>query len=236
MHLQDLYNKLYKESISAITSDNYEIDPMIHAENDQRFGISLLIRPPMAVKSEIQKFLNELKNIEPHQYYYSNSDIHITVISIISCYEGFKLSNINVSDYVDVIGKCLKNAQNMTLSFKGVTASPSCIMIQGFVDDNSLKDIRDNLRRDFKNSNLEQSMDERYLIQTAHATVFRFSKQLEQKEKFLDLIEKYRTHDFGTFKVNQLELSYNDWYHRENLVTKLNEFKLKNNEEIVYQG
>lgn len=236
MNLKEHYNTLYKTSVRKISSDNYEIDPLIRADNDARFGISLLIKPPLEIKNEIQKFLHELQTIEPNQYYYPNTDIHITVLSIISCYEGFRLSNIKVSDYVSVIGNCLRNTQNMRLGFKGVTASPSCIMIQGFNEDGRLNVIRDNLRRNFKDSKLEQSMDQRYMIQTAHATVFRFTAKLKQKEEFLDLIEKYRAHDFGTFEVNSLELSYNDWYHREELVIKLDDFKLKNQDENVYQG
>lgn len=228
MNLKEHYNKLYQESVHKISSDNYEIDPMLHADDDDRFGVSLLIRPPLEINNEIQKFLDALKIIEPDQYYYPNSDIHITVISIISCYEGLKLSNLNVPEYIALIEKSLKNAQNFTISCKGITASPSCIMIQGFLEDNSLKNIRNNLRKDFKDSTLEQSMDERYLIQTAHATVFRFSEQLKQKENFLDLLESYRNHDFGTFQVKKLELSYNDWYHQENLVTKLHEFQMTN--------
>ncbi|MBA6153560.1 AKAP7-like phosphoesterase domain-containing protein [Gelidibacter maritimus] len=228
MNLQEHYDTLYKESISEISSDNYEIDPMIHADNDRRFGMSLLIRPPMDVKIKIQRFLEDLKSLEPNQYYYPNSDIHITVISIISCYDGLMLRNLNVPAYVEQIANSLKNAKKFSISCQGITASPSCIMIQGFMGDNHLNTIRNNLRRDFKDSNLEQSMDERYLIQTAHATVFRFTEPLKQKERFLELVEKYRNHDFGSFQVNKLELSYNDWYHRERLVTNLHEFKIGN--------
>ncbi len=228
MNLQEHYNKLYHQSIAQISSDNYEIDPMLHAENDRRFGISLLIKPPITVKNEIQKFLKELKSIEPHQYYYPNSDIHITVLSIISCYDGFELSHINVPEYIELIEKSLKNEPEITINLNGITASPSCMMIQGFMTNNRLNDIRDQLRFAFKNSSLRQSIDARYLIQTAHATVFRFSEQLQRKEKFLELLEKYRHHDFGSFTVDTLELSYNDWYHREGLVTKLHEFDIAN--------
>ncbi|HUH27112.1 hypothetical protein [Gelidibacter sp.] len=112
MNLKEHYNKLYQESIRKISSDNYEIDPMLHADNDNRFGVSLLIRPPLEIKNEIQKFLNQLKCIEPDQYYYPNSDIHITVLSIISCYEGLKLSNLNVPDYVGLIEESLKRSKH----------------------------------------------------------------------------------------------------------------------------
>ena len=225
MNLKEHYDQLYKVSRDKMSSDNYEIDPMIDSDADDRFGLSLVIRPSIPVKNEIQKFLNELKTLEPNQYYYPNSDIHITVISVISCYSGLKISQINVSEYIQLIEESLKNEQKLTISFKGVTASPSCIMIQGFINDNSLNQMRDGLRRAFKNSKLEQSMDERYLIQTVHATVFRFREKLEQKENFLEVIENYRDYDFGTFEIDKIELVYNDWYHRKEFMTKLHEFQ-----------
>lgn len=229
MNLQEHYNQLYKASIIKIASDNYEIDPMIDAVNDDRFGLSLIIRPPIAIKNEIQRFLDELKSVEPNQYYYPNSDIHITVISIISCYSGLKLSQINDPEYIQLVEKSLKTEKDLTINLKGVTASPSCIMIQGFIKNNNLNDIRDNLRRGFKSSELEQSMDERYLIQTAHATVFRFREKLEQKEKFLKIVKNYRDYNYGTFEVDEIELVYNDWYHRQNSLEKLHVFPTGNN-------
>ena len=226
MSLKEHYNQLYKESITKISSDTYEIDPMLNSDSDDRFGLSLVIRPPIAVKNEIKKFLKELEGIEPNQYYYPNSDIHITVISVISCYSGLKLSDISLPEYIELIDRSFKNIGDFTIRFEGITASPSCIMIQGFIHDSSLNRVRDELRKNFKTSNLEQSMDERYLIQTAHATVFRFREKLEQKETFLKLIAKYRDYNFGMFEVDTIELVYNDWYHRENLVTNLYRFTI----------
>lgn len=227
MNLQEFYNQLYKNSIKAISTDHYEIDPWIDATDDDRFGLSLIIRPSSAVKSKINRFLKDLKEVEPHQYYYPSSDIHITVISVISCYSGLKRSTINTPEYAAIIEKCVKNLGPLTISFKGITASPSCIMIQGFVDNDHLDELRKRLRQSFKTSDLEQSMDERYLIQTAHATVFRFRQTLDQKEKFLEILETYRDYDFGTFKVSDLELTYNDWYHRIESVNKLHRFDLE---------
>lgn len=229
MNLEEHYNRLYTASIAKISSGNYEIDPLVNSDNDDRFGLSLIIRPSIEIKNEIQKFLGELHRSEPKQYYYPNSDIHMTVISVISCYSGLELAQIKVPEYTKRISKILKTQQAITISFKGVTTSPSCIMIQGFVNDNSLNHLRDRLRLRFKNSDLEQSMDERYVMQTAHATVFRFSETLEDKEEFLRIVEKYRDYDFGTFVVDDIELVYNNWYHTEQLVNKLHHFKLQNN-------
>lgn len=225
MNLAEHYNKLYNDSITKILNGDYEIDHLIDSDTDQRFGITLVIRPNEATNNHIQQFLTEAKAIEPDQYYYQNADIHITLMSIISCYEGFDLSNINVEDYVKLIQQVLAKHKSFNIQFKGLTASPSCILIQGFLTE-TLNGIREDLRTAFKNSDLKQSIDQRYAIQTAHSTVIRFRSELKNKEALIDLIEKYRDYDFGTFEIKQVELVYNDWYQREKYVKKLHMFPL----------
>lgn len=225
MNLAEHYNKLYNNSITKIANGEYEIDHLIDSNTDQRFGITLVIRPNEATNNRIQQFLAEAKAIEPDQYYYQNADIHITLMSIISCYEGFDLKDINVEDYVDLTKQVLAKYKSFDIRFKGLTASPSCILIQGFLTE-TLNEIRDDLRKAFKNSNLQQSIDKRYAIQTAHSTVIRFRSGLEDKEALISLVEKYRDYDFGTFEVKQIELVYNDWYQRERFVKKLHRFSL----------
>ena len=224
MNLENHYKKLYHESINKISSDNYHIDTLIDSKNDRRFGLTLIIRPSNEIKRKIQDFLKNFKEIEPNQYYYPNSDIHITVMSIISCYSDFDMSKIDVQKYIDLTEKCLLKGIDLNITFKGITASPSGVMVQGFMNNNELNDIRDRLRKEFKNSNVEQSLDKRYLIQTAHSTIIRFRKELSHKEKFLELLDNSINYDFGTFKVNKFELVYNDWYQREQYVKKIHEF------------
>ena len=224
MNLENHYKKLYHDSINKISSDNYQIDTLIDSKNDRRFGLTLIIRPSNEIKKKIQNFLKNIKEIEPNQYYYPNSDIHITVMSIISCYSDFDMSKIDVQKYIDLTEKCLLKGIDLNITFKGITASPSGVMVQGFMNNNELNDIRNRLRKAFKNSNVEQSLDKRYLIQTAHSTIIRFRKELSHKEKFLELLDNSINYDFGTFKVNKFELVYNDWYQREQYVKKIHEF------------
>lgn len=226
MNLKEHYDQLYSTAVAQFASDNYEIDDLINSKDDDRYGLSLIFRPNNAVNANIQAFLNQLKGFEPHQYYYPDSDIHVTVISIISCYSGLQLSQLNIPEYVHVAKECLKNIPPINISFKGITASPCCLMIQGFMNDNQLPILRDRLRTAFTNSGLQESMDERYLIQTAHATVFRFTEPLRHKDHFLSIIEQYRGYDFGTIEVNEIELVFNDWFHQEDRVTKLYRFNL----------
>lgn len=226
MNLTEHYNQLYKKSSEAIRSGNYILDPQINNEMDSRFGITVLIRPNEIVKANIQLFLEALKEIEPTQYYYPDSDIHITVMSIISCSEEFRLDQISPNDYIETICKSLVDLDNITIKFKGVTASPSALMIQGFPTDESLNNLRDKLRDDFKNSGLQQTIDSRYTISTAHATVMRFQEELQHPEQFMEVVDKFRDFDFGEFKVKNLELVYNDWYQRESNTVYLADFRI----------
>ena len=225
MDLSAHYDKLYQESVAKIAAGNYEIDQLIDAKDDYRFGITLVIRPDENTKANIQRFLSEVKAIDPFQYYYHNNDLHLTVMSIISCYVGFELGQINIQDYAKLIEQVLSKHRSFKIQFKGLTASPSCILIQGFLTE-TLNEIRDDLRIAFKNSQLQQSIDQRYAIQTAHSTIIRFRQALQNEHQLLDLVAKYRNFEFGTFEVKKVELVYNDWYQREQFVKKLHEFQL----------
>ncbi|WP_337966683.1 mutarotase [uncultured Flavobacterium sp.] len=226
MNLQEHYNELYKKSSEAILAGNYKLDSQINDKSDLRFGITLLIRPSETIKANILFFLNELKAIDPLQYYYPDSDIHITVMSIISCYEGFSLNKITIADYVEIIKKSLIDVNEIKIKFQGITASPSALMIQGFPTDESLNNLRDKLRKNFKQSTLQQSIDSRYAISTAHSTVLRFQEKLQNPKQLIDVAEKFRDFDFGEFKVENIELVYNDWYQREENTIHLEDFNL----------
>lgn len=226
MNLQEHYETLYNESVSKIKSGGIQTDSLIDSAADNRYGITLRIRPDTMLTKRIHDFLERLRQIEPDQYYYQESDIHITVMSIISCYNGFDLQRISIPDYINVIKRSIPTAKNIIIRFTGITASPSCIMVQGFSEDDTLDTLRNTLRTNFKNSGLEQSIDKRYAIQTAHSTVVRFRKPLTKLNEFVTMLEVYRKHDFGTLKTNTIELVHNDWYHRTERVKQLYKYTL----------
>jgi len=226
MNLEEHYNQLYKTSSEAILNQKYSLDLNIHNPSDSRYGATILIRPSEKIKEKIHSFLDDLKKIEPNQYYYPNSDIHITVLSIISCYEGFSLDKIDAEDYVKIIQKSLEDSGEIKIKFHGVTASDSAIMIQGFPTDENLNNLRDKLRENFRKTTLEQSIDSRYSISAAHATVMRFTEELQNTERLIAKTNEFRDFDFGEFIVEKLEFVLNDWYQREENTIHLKDFEL----------
>ncbi|WP_286969593.1 2'-5' RNA ligase family protein [Flavobacterium sp. UBA4854] len=227
MNLTQHYDQLYKTSSEIISIGKYSIDSELKNESDSRFGITLLIRPNDEIKANIHSFLNELRKAEPEQYFYPDSDIHITVMSIISCSSDFTLNQISAKEYIEVICRSLVDVEKIQIHFKGVTASPSALMIQGFPSDETLNNLRNRLRENFKNSGLQQSIDSRYSISTAHSTVMRFQEKLHDPKKLIEIAEKFRDYDFGEFEVKNLELVYNDWYQRKSTTRVLGDFGLR---------
>ncbi len=226
MNLNQHYNELYTSSISQIASGKGIFDTLIDSDNDRRRGITLLIRPSLDVKQRITSFLEEMRLIDPDQYYYPESDMHITLLSIISCYDGFDISSICIPDYSELIRKVISQTGRFSIRFKGITASPSCVMIQGFPENDNLNQFRERIRSSFNGSNLSNSIDTRYKLQTAHSTVIRFKNKLTNTQKYLKQLDAYRNHDFGSFEVNSLELVFNDWYQRVENTLPIESFTL----------
>lgn len=44
--------------------------------------------------------------------------------------------------------------------------------------------------------------------------------------QFLNSLEEFKEYDFGTSKIDNLELVYNDWYQREEKVQRLDQFEI----------
>ncbi|UOQ51145.1 2'-5' RNA ligase family protein [Hymenobacter cellulosivorans] len=227
MNLPDYYAAMRQAAFLQLGQGQAELDPLLHsAATDTRRGLTLLARPPAAVAAAIEAVLADFRQIEPDQYYYPVSDLHLTVLSIISCYSGFTLDLINPADYQQAVRRIVESAKPFTIRFAGLTASPGAIIVQGFMVDEGLSELRNQVRAFFRHSELQQSIDQRYSIQTAHATVARFTTPLRDPARLMEKIRQYEHCFFGDFEVQDLELVYNDWYQRAGNTVLLEKYSL----------
>jgi 2'-5' RNA ligase len=224
--LLQFYNLLYDQSILKIKDGNVLLDKMIDNNKDRRRGLTLLIRPDLNVIDKINRFQKEIKKIDEHQYYQPVSDIHLTVLSIIPCYEGFNLADIAVQEYVQIITESIKGIGRIKLNFNGITTSPEAVLIQGFPVDRELDTLRNRLRENFARTNLQHSIDSRYKMSAAHVTAIRFREMLVSPERFAEMLQRYREVNFGEMRVKSLDLVYNDWYQSRKVVKMLYQFIL----------
>lgn len=226
MDLSAHYQSLFQSSLDKLRQNDYFIDDQITNAQDRRRGITLLIRPDANTKSRVLQMVGELRQRAPSQYFYPASDLHITVMSIISCYNGFQLEAIDPKKYVEVIEKSLRGITPFGVHYAGITLSPTGPLLAGFPENNHLKLLRDQLRRNFGASPLQQSLDKRYAIQTAHSSIMRYQCPLQDHDKLIQYLLANQYTDLGRFVVSELELVYNDWYQRAENVTLLHRFRL----------
>ncbi|RZF62234.1 mutarotase [Sphingobacterium corticibacterium] len=227
MNLTALYNNLYTRSIDDIRNGNNKIDRLIDDKNDKRRGLTVLIRPNDNIQGAIARFQQELMVIDKDQYYQPLPDMHVTVLSIISCYDGFNLEQIETSKYIRLFKQSARNIMDIGLHFQGISASPEAVIIQGFPLSEGLERFRDQLRENFKASALQQTIDARYRLTTAHITAVRFREYIRTPQKFAERLENYRDVDFGSFKPKEVELVYNDWYQKRHIVKTLHKISIK---------
>lgn len=225
--LNKIYQQLWQENIPKIISGEINFDPQINNPTDTRRGVTLLFRPPESVLKNIRAFLSEATIIEPEQYSYPKTDIHLTMLSIISCEPNLKIEDLKIERYKTLLKKELNDFKSFKLKFKGITLASNSIMIQGFEAGEELNKLRNRLRTAFGNTDLYQTINKRYLLQAAHMTVIRFQSPLKNSEAFKEFLKKNQNRQFGTAEVRELELVFNDWYQREKNTSVLERFELK---------
>jgi 2'-5' RNA ligase len=221
--IQSIYDKMWGEFCAGLSQNQYELDPHIYSSNDTRRGITALAylnSNCQCVSQEIANFLAQAKVIEPQQYYHPLNELHLTVLSIISCFEGFRLSDIDQQRYADIFSDAMASVEPIEVKFQGVTASSSCIVIQGFPIGSGLSDLRHKLRNEFKESGLKSTIDSRYKLVTAHSSAIRFCSPLQNSSQLLTLCKQYKNHNFGSATFTNFELVFNNWY--QNLSVKQN--------------
>jgi 2'-5' RNA ligase len=226
MDLQNHYANLHKSALAIINKEGFSQDNEIDNPNDLRRGLTLLLRPNVRIRQAFDTFIQKVKQVDPDQYFYPPSDIHVTLMPVISCYSGFSMEKLDLVKYDRYIQNALKGVGNIGLRFEGVFASPACLIIKGYPLNEQLDRLRQQLRDVFSRSDVEQSLDKRYKLVTAHSSVVRFRKPTKVPDRILELLALFESYDFGQQYFDEVELVYNDWYQRQSLVKTIYTYPL----------
>lgn len=224
MDLKRHYQRLTDNAKGKIKEDGVQFDPLIDNSADDRRGITLLLRPGAKLVSSFAKVASSMDDLFPGHHVYPGSDMHVTVMPIVSCYPGYRLSEALVPEYVEVIRRAVSGLPPISIQFKGLCMSSDSLMVCGYPLTNALETLRDNLRREFSLSPLEQSLDKRYKLITAHVTLFRLKHSRFNVEDYLSLIQNLEFTSFGNQLFTQTHLVFNDWYQRRPYVEDLESF------------
>ncbi|MEZ9998793.1 2'-5' RNA ligase family protein [Vibrio lentus] len=229
--IQSIYDDMWQRFEFALKHNEYELDPYLSdLENDTRRGITALAYLNQGNRStvnEIIRFQKEVRGLEPEQYYHPSNELHLTVLSVISCLPKFALTEIDVSSYIDVFRSALKNSGKIEIRYQGVSASPNCIVIQGFPASDTLERLRNELRTQLTEAGVRVTFDSRYKLVTAHSSIIRFKAPLNDAQQLLALCQRYRNHDFGRVVLEDFELVFNNWYQNLDVTMSLAKYRVQ---------
>lgn len=214
MDLAAHYDALYQAALPRLARGAAELDTLLDSPLDTRRGLTVLARPPAAVTAAIEGLLADFQRLEPGQYYYPTTDMHLTILSLISAHAGFSLAAIEPAAYAEAVREALRAVPPFAIRYAGLTAVPGGILVQGFPLDEGLQHLRDALRAQFQHAGLAHSIDSRYRLQTAHTTVIRFRRPLANPTLVVAALARCRQQIIGTFEVDTVELVFSDWYQR----------------------
>lgn len=229
----ETYDRLWREAVAALAQGKPDIDPYLcDKSGDPRRGVTLVARPSQSVRDRARDYLERLALVCPGQYFYRPEELHVTVLSVISGSQSWRREIRQLASYRAIIGAVLRRRRSFRIRFRGITASPGCVMIQGFPVGDGLAGIRNALRTAFARAGFAGVLDRRYRIHTAHITAMRFRQPGVDAGGLLALLEEGRQMDFGDTHVTHLELIWGDWYASSNIVRTLREYRLKHSASV----
>jgi 2'-5' RNA ligase len=224
---RQVYERLWNQAVPAMGRNDVEFDlHLLDKAQDSRRGLTLALRPCPKIQALIKTFLLELADAASGQYFYRPEEFHVTVLSIIPGSESWQDKIQHLAAYQSIIDEVLKRHRKFSIAFQGVTASRGAVMVQGFPGDETLAQIRDELREALWKNKFGEQLDVRYKINTAHITVMRFCDANVDGKRVLATLQASRTTDFGETRVADLELILSDWYASASTARTLQKYKL----------
>jgi 2'-5' RNA ligase len=168
---------------------------------------------------KLVQFENEIRNTGANVKLVEPENVHITLKFLGDTDEG----------YINQIGEIIKDAVKETDSFEiqlkgaGVFPNQNYIKVMWIGIKNGVQIGKIASKIDEQISGLGFKKEKRDF--SAHLTIARV-RSAKNKEKILQIIEKYRDMEFGNFKVNYIKLKKSELTSKGPIYTTLREIKL----------
>ena len=206
------YDAMWTEAAPAIRAGRVDCDARLLQGPDPRRGLTLVARPGPALAAGFAAALDRLGAIEPDQYRHPAPDLHLTVLSLFTVTDDYAPQLARLDDYRAAVRAAVAGVPPLEVAFDGLTASRGAVLAQGEPRGPALDMLRERLRDALRARGLDGTLDQRYRLVTAHATLLRFVRPLAAPEAFADALAAMRSLPLGVLRTDELELVVNDWY------------------------
>ena len=221
------YDALWAAAAPFVGAGGATLDPWLsRCADDARRGLTLLARPTATVAAALSTFLEQLRLLEPAQHYQPASDLHHTVLSLITATADYAPYLAQLPAYLEAVSEVAAETPPFAIDIRGVTLTPVAVLAQGFPRDGTLATVREHLRAALHARGLGDALDQRYRLVTAHMTLVRFATPLDDPQRFIAALAAARRTDFGLTMVGRLELVFGDWFHTAAREEKIAEYQL----------
>lgn len=167
--------------------------------------------------------ISGFREVEPDQYYYPESDIHVTVFEFVSVRSDFRNYEKDIGAFEEVCTEALREVGPFEIALLGTVFTRTSGILAGY-DDDILTEIRDGIRNRSRARGIAPL--ERYRSESAHISFMGYRAELRDRRGFLKLAKATRDLDLGTMTVRRLELVEHDWLNRIGERTLLREYEL----------
>ena len=225
--IPEIYDRLWNEAVSAFERGEPKLDPHLPEKtNDLRRGVTLVCRPCAGVRDRVAGFIKRLSAFCPGQYFYRPEELHVTVLCVITGTPLWREQMPRAEASIPLIEEALRRQPSFQIKFRGLTAAPDSVMIQGFPVGEGLTNIREAVREAFSRAEFGDMLDRRYKVTAAHITIMRFCKPDADLQPLLAFLKENRETNFGECEFKNIQLIFGDWYASANTVRTLKVYPL----------
>jgi len=205
------YDAIWDDGWPRVAAGDVELDTRLPHGPDTRRGITLIARPGPALTASFDALLHRLDALAPGQYRQPRADLHVTILSLSSASDDHRVLT-RLPEFHAAARAALAGTGPLAIDFRGVCVSRGAVLAQGYPVGGALEALRARLRTQLRARGLDAMLDSRYRIVTAHATLLRFVRPLDDPAAFAAALAALRRAPLGVLHADALELVVNDWY------------------------
>lgn len=206
------YDAMWEHAFPAVAAGAIDCDTRLAAGPDPRRGLTLVARPGAALAARFDALLDRLAGAAPGQYRHPRADMHLTILSLFTVADDIAPALARLDDYRAAVRAAVAGAPAFDIEVDGIALSRGAVLARGFPAGPVLETLRERLRAALRERGLDASLDQRYRLVTAHATLLRFVQPLAEPARFAALLGELRDAALGVMRVEEVELVVNDWY------------------------